>query len=153
MFLFILDKYRGLIVAELVLLAVVQTAAIIAYVADQWSSIGDGLVNILIFTVYAAIPFFLAFDATRRHGESIPGPSSRGGLYLGITVNLLAGLVSVVFGFLQAGASHYLVNEPEAITDFYLLAIPIGLATFLFLGAVMGWGGQGVARIVTRRRV
>ncbi len=150
MFRFLFTKYRTLLVVELLLLVLVEVGAVlVSDVIGRWTASGDALMTIFTLAWFMLFPFALAFHATRRYRDLIPGPQDRAGLYIGGTANLLGGLVLVPFGFLQAWLGQSVLDNPQATTDIYLLSMPVGLVLFLCLGAIMGWVGQAAGRVVT----
>lgn len=151
---FLVTEYRWLVFAELLVLAAIQGAAIVVHdlgITGLRSAGFDSLIAVLSIGLFTVGPFALAYDATKRHGLLVPGTRARAGTYLGITLNALVGLVSVLFGFVQAGLRRYFLNEPDAPMSTYLLLLLAGLIFVLWLGGSMGWVGNRVA-ILSRKK-
>jgi hypothetical protein len=151
---FLVTEYRRFVIAEFLVLVTTQGAAIVVHdlgITGLQSAGFDSLIALLSIGLFTVGPFALAFDATKRHGLFIPGTRARAGSYLGITLNALLGLASVLFGFLQAGLRQHFLNEPQATTSTYLLLLLAGLIFAVWLGGCMGWVGNRVAILASKK--
>ena len=141
-------RYRHVVIVSVAALVVLQTAAVFIYdlgLEGLRTSLTDGLMLVLSISLFTAVPFGLAFDATRRYGRFVPGTKVKAGAYLGIALNAIVGGISVMIGLVQAALRMRFLNEPESVTSMYLFALIPSLIFAIWVGGAMGWLANRIA--------